>query len=573
MPTYYTYAKDVSLLPGQTLGFTTGKGYYAAGTPTTASLSSRSTDTIGGVSPTRAAQIAVNAGVNAGRTSVQPVAASSCPGSNTVGGVSAAQAAQIAASAGVNAGRNSVQPVSANTVGGVSPSQAAQIASNAGVSAGRSVPQPATSPSATDNTLGGASPARAAQIAGSYGLTPRATSVQPVPAPTTPLGASDSIGGVTPSRAVQIGATYGLTAGRASTQPLPAPTTPGGAKNTIGGVSAAQAVEIAAGFGIGDWPGSIQPRRGATIPLGGRNTLGGVSPGRAVQIAGSYGMVSSPASLHPTPAKPLHHPPRSPITKVGSTPRVTQRLNLGRIPAAGSSKPLVRKRHTSLATLFAGRVKPALDLSVETRLSTMETFFRRYPGAVLYAGNYWGYGQGALEFFAWEQRSGRTSASPDAAWWKVVNGFLVQDLGTAMQDIAARRTGQTAAVQAWIDYAMASERGDATQEMFWTAHQLSLHEGVALASGYASTSPVVNEFREWVVIAVDLAAVGNEDTAGPGIAYETEFGYPSTLAVSQSTVSNLQGSLRTAMILGDLPTRVPANQVGFGSSRWRWDAP
>jgi hypothetical protein len=155
----------------------------------------------------------------------------------------------------------------------------------------------------------------------------------------------------------------------------------------------------------------------------------------------------------------------------------------------------------------------------------------------------------------------------------VVNGFLVQDLGTAMQDMAAGRSGQTAAVQAWIDYAMASERGDATQEMFWNAHQLSLHEGVALASGYASTSAVVNEFRELVVIAVDLAAIGNEDTAGPGIAYETEFGYPSTLAVSQSTVSNLQGSLRTAMILGDLPTGVPANQLGFGSRRWRWDAP
>jgi len=32
--TYYTYAADVPLQPGQTLGFTSGKGYYAAGTPT-----------------------------------------------------------------------------------------------------------------------------------------------------------------------------------------------------------------------------------------------------------------------------------------------------------------------------------------------------------------------------------------------------------------------------------------------------------------------------------------------------------------------------------------------------------
>jgi hypothetical protein len=32
--TYYTYKTDVPLLPGQTLGFESGKGYYAAGTPT-----------------------------------------------------------------------------------------------------------------------------------------------------------------------------------------------------------------------------------------------------------------------------------------------------------------------------------------------------------------------------------------------------------------------------------------------------------------------------------------------------------------------------------------------------------
>lgn len=34
MTTYYTYKSQVPLLPGQTLAFETGKGYYAAGTPT-----------------------------------------------------------------------------------------------------------------------------------------------------------------------------------------------------------------------------------------------------------------------------------------------------------------------------------------------------------------------------------------------------------------------------------------------------------------------------------------------------------------------------------------------------------
>lgn len=33
MPTYYTYKDQVPLLPGQTLGFSSGHGYYAAGSP------------------------------------------------------------------------------------------------------------------------------------------------------------------------------------------------------------------------------------------------------------------------------------------------------------------------------------------------------------------------------------------------------------------------------------------------------------------------------------------------------------------------------------------------------------
>lgn len=33
MPTYYTYEREVPLLPGQTLGFAAGKGYHAKGAP------------------------------------------------------------------------------------------------------------------------------------------------------------------------------------------------------------------------------------------------------------------------------------------------------------------------------------------------------------------------------------------------------------------------------------------------------------------------------------------------------------------------------------------------------------
>ncbi len=110
MPTYYTYKDQVSLLPGQTLGFTSGKGYYAAGAPTSPSSATQPSNTLGGVSPTQAAQIAANAGVNTGRASVQPAAAAAGAGGNPIGGVSPAQAAQIAASAGVNAGETGFSP-------------------------------------------------------------------------------------------------------------------------------------------------------------------------------------------------------------------------------------------------------------------------------------------------------------------------------------------------------------------------------------------------------------------------------------------------------------------------------
>lgn len=55
MPQYFTYKDNVPLLPGQTLGFTKGKGYYAAGTPTPNALRDIPSDA-GNRSPAQVAQ-------------------------------------------------------------------------------------------------------------------------------------------------------------------------------------------------------------------------------------------------------------------------------------------------------------------------------------------------------------------------------------------------------------------------------------------------------------------------------------------------------------------------------------
>ena len=89
-----------------------------------------------------------------------------------------------------------------------------------------------------------------------------------------------------------------------------------------------------------------------------------------------------------------------------------------------------------------------------------------------------------------------------------------------MEDLTLRRTPQTKAVRAWVRFAEASKTGKATQEMFWNAHQLSLHEGIALSSGLTSqmqarrTGVPSNElvFADHAVKLVDLAAIANLPT-------------------------------------------------------------
>lgn len=79
MPTYYTLKDSVPILPGQTLGFTSGKGYYAAGTPTP----SQATKNTGAApigaqqpvaTPAHTQPVSANAGQVARNTTADPAA-------------------------------------------------------------------------------------------------------------------------------------------------------------------------------------------------------------------------------------------------------------------------------------------------------------------------------------------------------------------------------------------------------------------------------------------------------------------------------------------------------------------
>jgi hypothetical protein len=120
MTTYYIYKANVPLLPGQTLAYTPGKGYYAAGTPAP-----------------NAAQIAKN-------ETVQPVVVQPKP-------------------AAVALSSPSAQPATAERVGGIAVDQAISVANAA---TGTTPPSSTASASATINAdVGGLSVKQATAIA------------------------------------------------------------------------------------------------------------------------------------------------------------------------------------------------------------------------------------------------------------------------------------------------------------------------------------------------------------------------------------------------------------------------
>lgn len=155
------------------------------------------------------------------------------------------------------------------------------------------------------------------------------------------------------------------------------------------------------------------------------------------------------------------------------------------------------------------RVRRAIGLSEADRRRIINKFFSAFPGTdnsgfwdfaarnlpfVTTSGNDGlGFGQGIRDFTEWEISSGRLDPRFGSRWWQAVNGLMVLDLQDALGIIdrhgidAAYRSlaGATSSVRAWVAYATGADgdlSNEAVQRLFWTAHQRSLHAGIAAAS-------------------------------------------------------------------------------------------
>ena len=177
-------------------------------------------------------------------------------------------------------------------------------------------------------------------------------------------------------------------------------------------------------------------------------------------------------------------PAKTNTPKTGKNPTATQPKSLGpkthlknHSTPDHNGVPKSRRRQGSFLTPVRaerGRRMPQL-----TRVGVFEEFFKKYPGK---RDNRFGYGKAAVDFLGWEIAFHRISRR-GSAWWETVNGMMAEGaLQTAMRDLKSHRRPQTKAVADWIAYAKAAQTGKGDAErLFWTAHQTSLHEGVAFA--------------------------------------------------------------------------------------------
>lgn len=197
---------------------------------------------------------------------------------------------------------------------------------------------------------------------------------------------------------------------------------------------------------------------------------------------------------------------------------------------------------------------------------------QRLPGAGI------GMGSDLLQFQQWLDRSGRLAPAGGSGWWKAIDGSMLLDMDAAARMLVARRTqanSPDAAVQGWLEFARTgtgptvprTER----QRMLWTAHQRSIHAGIAANRDIFATE----SRRERVFIAntmksLDTVALANWPTdrtlradAWFGAYLRTAFpwSYPATPA--RVAVSELRAD-RPPFSLG---FGHPDN-IGLASTRW-----
>jgi len=498
VPTYYTFKAQVPLLPGQTLAFTTGRGYYAAGTPQPMSEHGQ------------------------GGGYAKPVA---------------------------------TQPL---------PARAPEPISDAASSGGYSTA--ATQPKAVDPPKPGATPASVVDRPDPITTVtpPSKSGARPVKEPCfTPHPAVPAPGptaATSPDRPVMP-----KSAGR---QPKPTSAGPelvSDAANSQGYGTRYYTFRKDVPLHPGEKVGFTRGRGYYAI------SATPVTPRPASPPPQSPGPTSDTPPTTPTLPGSIPTPPGPELSSGNAAPEPAYLASGEGIRAAPAQDPRIGNAHKTKnrpGYLTAGRALRGAALSIDHRFEVFERFFSLYPGTSA-GGSPFGYGKAALDFLYWEVHSGRIANGSDgSSWWESVNGAMALDLEAAMHDVRTGTPPQTKAIAAWVAYAKASRAGTANQELFWDAHQTSLHQGIAFAVLPVGNS---NEYGldALAVKLVDLAAL-DQKPSNYNLVEDVIFSaYPRSYPAAAGDDRAIGVLLVTLEASGFLTPR-PSTQAGLFSRYWDW---
>jgi RHS repeat-associated protein len=193
------------------------------------------------------------------------------------------------------------------------------------------------------------------------------------------------------------------------------------------------------------------------------------------------------------------------------------------------------ENETTTSPQGASNVSEENEISVPDRRDIVEDFFEKYGCNGGCTGNDLGLGNALRDFMRWEDQSGRLSGSE---WWRIVNGRLILDIAAAMGYLSGDRARVTKRAMLWVQYAQAAvSNSPSAQDLFWRAHQVSLHSGVRDARPYfAQEDPSERGVIHAAILNVDIAALRglpSFGTAATMLGVGTAAAYPSTYPATE----------------------------------------
>ncbi|KAA1069672.1 hypothetical protein PGT21_031169 [Puccinia graminis f. sp. tritici] len=209
------------------------------------------------------------------------------------------------------------------------------------------------------------------------------------------------------------------------------------------------------------------------------------------------------------------------------------------------------------------RKKDALEMTIADRLNKARSFAKTYGNMT----------SGIVEFIEFLVCSGRVAEQGGSQWWRGVNGLLILDLIDAEEALrSSTRTVSSIspAVQHWINYSLywqqtSSRKLFKAQQLWWKAHQASLHYGIRAFPEFLILEPRMEiNFITYVCVPnVDLTALMNIPTNLKLIKLYTIIAYPHHYPAK--IISFLK-----ALILAPSPYAriVGVANIGLDSTRW-----